>query len=49
MELIVFGGLAACLIFFLVMACVQCISIENDIVELTALIEKRVTNLYKGE
>jgi hypothetical protein len=49
MELLIFGGLTACLIFFLVMACVHCIGIEKDILEIAALVENRVTKLYKGE
>jgi|GEM_PF-1710146 hypothetical protein len=49
MGIFIFGGLAVCLIFFLVTVCVQCITMEKDIVDLATLVENRVTKLYKGE
>ena len=45
----VFGCLAACLVVFLILACVYCIGMEKDIVDLTDLVERRVTKLYNGE
>lgn len=49
MQVFILASLSACLLFSLVMACVQVIRIEKNILDLTALVEKRVTTLYKGD
>jgi hypothetical protein len=49
MAVFIFGGLTLCLIFFLIMVCVQCIGIEKEIIDLSELVEDRVVKLYNGE
>jgi hypothetical protein len=49
METLILGCLAASLIIFLISACIQCIGIEKDIIDLTDMADQRVNKLYKGK
>jgi hypothetical protein len=49
MEAFILACLSACILFSLVMACVQLIKIEKGLLEITELVERRVTRLYKNE
>jgi hypothetical protein len=49
MEVFILGCLSTCLLFSLIMACVQLIKIEKNVIELTALVEERVIKLYKED
>ncbi len=49
MEMFILGCLSACLLMFLVMACVNLISIEKKIVDTVRLVEKQVTGMYEEE
>jgi hypothetical protein len=49
MEVFILGCLSACLVFSLVMACVQLIKIEKNVIELNAIVEERVTKVYQTD
>jgi hypothetical protein len=49
METFILGCLSACLLFSLIMACVQLIKIEKGLVEIADFVEMRVTRFYKNE
>jgi hypothetical protein len=49
MEVFILGCLSACLLFSLIMGCVQVIRIEKSVLEITALVEERVNKFYQGE
>ena len=49
MPLFVLGSLSLCLLFFLVMACVNLIGIERKVVDVVRLTEAKVSKLYEGE
>ena len=49
MALFVLGSLSPCLLFFLVMACVNLIGMERKIIEAVRLTEAKVSKLYEGE
>jgi hypothetical protein len=48
MSLFVLGSLSLCLLFFLVMACVNLINIERKVLEAVRLTEAKVSKLYEG-
>jgi cell division protein FtsL len=48
MPLFVLGSLSLCLLFFLVMACVNLIGMEHKIIEAVHLAEAKVMKLYEG-
>jgi hypothetical protein len=47
MSLFILGSLSLCLLFFLVMACVNLIGIERKVMEAVQLTEARVSKLYE--
>jgi hypothetical protein len=49
MALFFLGSLSLCLLFFLVMACVQLIGIERKVIEVVRLTEINVSELYRGD
>jgi hypothetical protein len=49
MEVFILGCLSACLLFSLVMVCVQLIRIEKSVIELTAIVEERVRKVYQAD
>jgi hypothetical protein len=49
MEIFILACLSACLLFSLVMACVQLIKIEKSVIELTAIVEERVIKDYRAD
>jgi hypothetical protein len=49
MALFVLGSLSLCLLFFLVMACVNLIGVERKVIEAVHIAESKVTQLYQGE
>jgi hypothetical protein len=49
MAIFVLGSLSLCLLFFLVMACVNLIGMERKVIEAARLTETKVSRLYAGE
>jgi len=49
MPLFVLASLTLCLLFFLVMACVNLIGMERKIIEAVHIAEAKVTKLYEGD
>jgi hypothetical protein len=49
MEVFILACLTACLLFSLIMACVQLIKIEKGVIDLNAIVEERVKKIYEGE
>jgi hypothetical protein len=47
MEVFILACLSACLVFSLIMACVQLIRIEKNVLDITAIVEERVKRIYE--
>jgi hypothetical protein len=46
MELFILGSLSSCMLFFLVMTCINLIGIEKKIVDTVNIVEHEVKSLY---
>ncbi len=47
MGVIILGGLTIFLLSALVLVCIHCIKIEKSVLDITAVVERRVLELYE--